>query len=385
MSTAGSFAVLVVGHTYMVGVNQQKWEPFAALGTDISLLVPKSWPSRDWKRTFLLELPRGLRTFAVDAHFAGRTGGYLLPLAAMLRVLGSGRPAVLHVEQEVFALSTFQMAVCSRLTGIPLTVFCWENEDHDLGRLRKWTRRFVLRTASLIIAGNQDAADLVRRWGYRGRLEVMPQIGVDPRFFRYRGPRPGSRFRIGYVGRLVAEKGVADLLDAVAALRRARRDCTLLVCGTGPEEAALRERASALGIAEWVCWQPAVPHNRVPEVLSAVDVLVLPSRRVPGRWREQFGHVLIEAMSMGIPAVGSDSGEIPRVIGRDDLIFPEGDSAALAGVLDRLMLDPGALEEAGRRAAERVAAQFTHERIASRLVACWRELSSACETQGAMP
>ena len=94
-----------------------------------------------------------------------------------------------------------------------------------------------------------------------------------------------------------------------------------------------------------------------------MDVLVVPSTTVP-HWKEQFGRVLIEAMACGIPVVGSDSGEIPQVIGEAGLIFPEEHEASLRGHLSRLMKDKRlcyALAEKGRT---RVKEGFAQRHIA---------------------
>lgn len=84
--------------------------------------------------------------------------------------------------------------------------------------------------------------------------------------------------------------------------------------------------------------------------------------------------MLIEAMASGVPVVGSTCGEIPNVIGRDDLVFPEGDAEALAGILERLMRDHGYWEEVRAYGLARVREHFTMERIAERLVELWLEV-----------
>jgi len=91
---------------------------------------------------------------------------------------------------------------------------------------------------------------------------------------------------------------------------------------------------------------------------------------VPGKWKEQFGHVLIEAMAMEMPVIGSSSGAIPEVIGRSDLIFPEGDSKALAQLIERLISDEVFYEEIAHYGLDRVTSHYTHEAIALRLKAC---------------
>ena len=120
-------------------------------------------------------------------------------------------------------------------------------------------------------------------------------------------------------------------------------------------------------------WRGAVPHDKAPVEISKFDVLILPSRTA-ATWKEQFGHVLIEAMAMGVPVIGSSSGEIPNVIGRPDLVFPEGDVQALAAILERMIRQPEWQEEVRRYGMTRVYQHYTHERIAERLLSLWQKL-----------
>jgi glycosyltransferase involved in cell wall biosynthesis len=120
----------------------------------------------------------------------------------------------------------------------------------------------------------------------------------------------------------------------------------------------------------------AVSADQMPACLAEADVLVLPSRTTPV-WKEQFGRVLVEAMSCGTPVVGSDSGAIPEVIGDAGLIFAEGDAEALAACLRRLAQSPELRRELGERGRRRVAEHYTVERIARQTVELWRGLLAA--------
>jgi len=100
---------------------------------------------------------------------------------------------------------------------------------------------------------------------------------------------------------------------------------------------------------------------------------VLPSR-TSSHWVEQFGRVLIEAMACGVAVVGSDSGEIPHVIGDAGLIFPEGDVAALRKQLARLQGNQALRRELGARGRARVMAHYTQAQVARDTVAFYREL-----------
>ena len=116
--------------------------------------------------------------------------------------------------------------------------------------------------------------------------------------------------------------------------------------------------------------------SAVPAELRRLDALALPSRTTAS-WKEQFGRVLIEAMSCGLPVVGSSSGEIPRVIGDGGLIYPEGDSAALAGALRRLADEPGLRAELGRRGRQRVLDCYTQAALARQYYAIYRSMCTS--------
>lgn len=103
-------------------------------------------------------------------------------------------------------------------------------------------------------------------------------------------------------------------------------------------------------------------------VFRRMDVLVLPSLTT-ATWTEQFGRVLVEAMSQGIPVVGSDAGEIPWVINTTGggLAVPEGDDVALTAALEVLRNDPVQRRELELRCRTAVDDLFSEESAASAL------------------
>src|SRR5690606_10737365 len=111
--------------------------------------------------------------------------------------------------------------------------------------------------------------------------------------------------------RLVPEKGLATLLRSLAGLSGEWR-CQIV--GDGPQRAELLALANELGIAKRVELLGARSSVEMPDLIRRASVLVLPSQTIP-KWKEQFGRVLVEAMACEVAVVGSDSGEIPNVIG----------------------------------------------------------------------
>lgn len=231
--------------------------------------------------------------------------------------------------------------------------------------------RYVHRHASGAIAGNRAAADVLRAKGYVGPMAVIPQFGVDPELFSPpEARRTDGPVIIGYAGRLVPEKGLWVLVEALEGLTGSWE---LHLVGQGPLESALRDRLRRSGLFERVRFLGYVPSGDMPRVLSAMDILVLPSltRR---NWVEQFGRVLIEAMACAVAVVGSDSGEIPHVIGDSGLVVPEGDAEALRRALQSLSGDSTARQRLGTRGRSRVMTHFTQAQIAARIVSFYREL-----------
>jgi glycosyltransferase involved in cell wall biosynthesis len=129
-----------------------------------------------------------------------------------------------------------------------------------------------------------------------------------------------------------------------------------------------------LGVSDCTEWLGEYRYEDMPDAIAQMDVLVLPSRTVPGKWKEQFGHVLIEAMSMGVPVVGSSSGAIPDVIGRDDLIFTEDQSDDLAEILEKLLVDQVYRAEVARYGLARIEQLYTNEALVRQLLPLFQAL-----------
>jgi glycosyltransferase involved in cell wall biosynthesis len=371
--------VLFISHAYVVGVNQGKLNAIAATGkVVVGLLAPSNWKSPEWNRQLPLERPYPhLHLYSAPVVFSGRGGAHMYAPWSIWQAVNEFKPDLIQIEEEVFSLSAFELAIWSRMSGIPLVVFGWENLERRLPLPLWWTCQFVLNTVKAIVPGNQDGANLMRSWGYTGLVEVMPQMGVDLDFFC---PCPSRReqkvdrpFNIGFLGRLAAAKGIDSIFAAASQLKAQALNFQITLCGSGPDEKMLRDEAAKLGIANEVIWRSAVRHEKVPSELASFDVLVLPSRTTP-IWKEQFGHVLIEAMAMGIPVIGSSSGEIPNVIGRSDLVFQEEDWQGLAIVLKRMILNPDWRQEVRQYGLERVDRYYSHNRIAERLLNLWQTL-----------
>lgn len=364
--------VLIVSHTYVAPINHAKLEALAAL-VPLAVVIPDRW--RDVLFQFGGEVG-GSSTYVayqLPIRLDGRIMLHTYRLRDLGRIVARERPDLVYVEEEPGSLVLAEFAWLKRRYGFRLVFFTWENIVQRAGL--PGLARLNLGACDGAIAGNREAAEVLAQRGFRGPTIVIPQLGLDPLLFR---PCDASELRrscglkglaVGYIGRLVEEKGLITLLEAVSGLE----GVDLLLVGDGPLRSEIVGQIPGRGLTGRVHWAGTVPHEQIVPYLNALDALVLPSRTTP-TWKEQFGHVLIEAMACGVPVIGSDSGAIPEVVGDAGLIFPEGDAESLRAAIRTLQADPlrrQALAQAGR---DRVLAHYTHERIAAAEVAFFEQV-----------
>lgn len=361
--------VLMVSKALVVGAYQRKLELLARQpDVELTCVVPPAWGGQRYEPTFL----DGYRMVVAPIRFNGNFHLHHYPTLGKL--IGAVRPDVVHIDEEPYNLATFLALRSARAVGARSLFFTWQNLDRRYPPPFAWTERYVMDRSRFAIAGNREAVDVLRRKGYRGPASVIPQFGVDPAHF---SPGAGARdparpFTIGFLGRFEAEKGLFVLLDALAELRGAWR---LRLVGGGPVRDELRARADRLGIGARLSVEAGVPSVDVPNVLRGLDALVLPSLTRPN-WKEQFGRVLIEAMACAVPVVGSDSGEIPNVIGDAGLVVPEADAAALGAALARLMSDGELRASLAGRGRHRVLVYYTQQQVAEQTARVYREMTA---------
>jgi glycosyltransferase involved in cell wall biosynthesis len=288
------------------------------------------------------------------------------------RRLNEINPDLVHVDEEPYNLATYLALRIAKRRGARRLFYTWQNLSRRLPPPFGLIERANFGAAQAAIAANLDAANVLRAKGFSKLISVIPP-GLDPLVYRPGPTEPSSTLRVGYVGRLVWEKGVDILLRACATLPF---DWTLTVIGEGDQAESLAQLADRLGVGLQIAFEPPRPSGEIPDVLRRFDVLVLPSRGV-ANWREQFGRVLMEAMASEVAVIGSTCGEIPRVIGDAGLVFAEGNVKALAVQLGQLQSDPSLRASLARRGRQRVLDHFTLQRIAEMTAEVYRSLEES--------
>lgn len=363
--------ILIVSKILVVAAYRRKLDEIAAQ-PGVERLVAVT--GREWKepggRALPYEPSHAPHDYELRVEPVWFNGSYhLFVWPSLGRILREVRPDLVHIDEEAYNLATAHATLASRRQDIPSLFFTWQNLRRSYPPPFCWFEQSVFSNSAFAIAGSGEALEVLRSKGYCGPGAVIPQFGVDPDLFVPSdfAAQPGPPV-IGFIARLVEEKGIFVLLDALA---RLRGDWRLHVIGSGPLEGAARRRAQNLGIGAQITWERGVPSTLIPQRLRGFSVLVQPSltRR---HWKEQFGRAVMEAMACGVPVVGAGSGEIPRVVGDAGLVVPEGDPRSLCEALAQVLGDPELRRDMAVRGRQRVLERYTHRRIAEHTVAAYR-------------
>jgi glycosyltransferase involved in cell wall biosynthesis len=355
--------VLLISNMYAYPGN---WDRLDELGRHVELevITPSRWATdRELHPVAAVPEHQGgtWRHHPLPTFTQGNPFRYMYRPARLIRALRSFRPDVVHVEQEPESLSLLQLSLLKPMFDYRLVFVAWENINPL--RLGAAFRYVNFRAADGAIFGNEAAFDRAGRHGYRGKSAIIPAYGFEIAD-RPSRRRPNGPFSVGYAGRLVPEKGIQVLVDAVHALP----DVELVIAGDGPLAGQLHDDAQIrlLGNME---------RTAMADFWEQIDVLAVPSLTTR-KWAEQFGRVLVEAMARGVPAIGSSSGAIPEVMGDAGVIVPEGDPRGLAQAIDRLRQDPGLRADLSERGYERLTKVYHHDVVTRRTVEFYQDLLS---------
>jgi len=380
--------VTAISHAAILRLNQWKFVELAQRsGVTLSLVTPQVWKEHHLGHCYRLD-PSNAPLFPIigartTLNWKGMTHVYYTNLFAHLRRF---RPDLIEIDAEPYSLAALQTTLYAKRLGCKLVGLQWDNIFKQRRFPLNVIERFTLRHFDAMQAGNQAAADVLRRKGFTRPIGVIGQ-GFDPRMLAIpdsAGEETRQRwgldsFVIGYAGRLHPQKSVHTIFEAAAQMEG---HWQILIVGDGPLRQELVTRAQALGLTTHleqtsnqqsaignrqfqVVFTGTLSHEEVPRAMKGMDVLVLPSITTPGLV-EQFGQVLVEAMVCGVPVVGSTSGEIPHVIGDAGLTFPEGDATALATQLLRLKNEADMRRELAARGRARGLRKFTWKAVAER-------------------
>jgi len=231
--------------------------------------------------------------------------------------------------------------------------------------------RLLLKRFDEVAAASEPVAGILRQWGMSG-AQVLPN-GVDMGRFAFAAPTIRSQIAdncerlVGFIGRMVPEKGGALLLRCAKKVLEVRPRTTFVFVGDGPCRTEWEALASRLGISPNVVF--AGLRNDMPGVYASLDILILPSLI------EATPMCLLEALAARVPVIASRVGSVPSVVipGVTGLLVDPADENGLADAILRLLADPtlaGAMAEQGH---QHVARHFSADTAAAAYVELYKQ------------
>ncbi|TYQ26950.1 glycosyltransferase family 4 protein [Pseudanabaena sp. UWO311] len=379
--------LLVLSHACVTPVNQQFFaEIEEQTGWEITIIVPKKWKNdynnvifpKRWKtfRGKIIELPV-LISGSVPLHFY---------FATFLSILRDLQPDFIYVHHEPYAAATAQLYLANFISGQkPISFFTWQNILKHYPFPFNYSEKFVLENSAIAFSGSYSAAEVLLQKGFKGKSILLP-ASVDPLIYqpqiesntslKTELQASASEVLIGYMGRIVEEKGLKTLLYALKTI--INLSWRLIVVGSGNYMSTFDAIAQECKISDRITHLGFIPHQNAPQYLSAFDILVLPSE-TRKNWKEQFGRVTIEAIACGTPVIGSDSGEIPNLINKTGggLTFPETQADVLANRITQLIEDIDLRHELAAKGRSVVLNEYSNQVIGQRFVQGINECTGA--------
>jgi len=234
-----------------------------------------------------------------------------------------------------------------------------------------WARQRILQKVARFIAPSAAVARSLKESGFpTDRIVTIPH-GLPQGDFvvRPRQPIPDRRgVHLLCVARLVPNKGVQYLLEALLQVRQVHPDLSLTVAGDGKYRLELEQLCASLGLTAAVRFIGDQPRSRLPELYAEADILIFPSLS------EVFSYVALEAAATGIPVVATTVGGTPEIFGDGAILVPPMDAGALARGILAALSDPTATAARAKLAKERYQAYFGFETMVDRTEAVYAEL-----------
>lgn len=366
--------VLLISHSSMVpNEGQQRAQRLGELaGIQLSVLVPDRWNEYGQWRTAKEPVNPSyhFRIGRVRWPWMGPAQWYLHYYPKLKTILREIKPDIIDIWEEPWGLVSAHTCWLRNML-VPSAKIVSETEA-NINRTHPFPftslRNYTMRNTHYFVARQNEGVAVLRARGYAGPVDVVGNA-VDDAIFRPMDREVCKKalgvrgFVAGYIGRMVEEKGLMNILDALVV---GPSDVSFIFVGSGPFQAVLESRVAELALSNRVHFIPPRPMDSLPSILNAMDVLLLVSHTT-ATWKEQFGRVIIEAHACGTPVIGSDSGAIPEVIGQGGIVVGERQPAAIASALRRLAQEPDLRRKMGEQGRLQVQNKYTWRQVAERM------------------
>lgn len=348
------------------------------IGDTVYLLVPRKWKEQSVITQCENEIDQNIKVYSSPFLFGYRHQRIIY--LHLKKIINEVKPDIVFISSEPENFNTFHLVriVKKYFPNTKLACASWRNIDYrnnpypyKFGWINRLIENYTMKRINMCIAHSPSARGILGNIESWKVVFIPPAINLEDYLFQQKTRTNKSDiFIIGFIGRLVYEKGVDILIRAISQLDE---NVNTVIVGDGKEKEYLKTLAHGLNIQNRITWYNSVSYKEVPKFIQQFDVLVLPSRST-NIWKEQFGRVLIEAMAIGVPVIGSSSGDIPNVIGNCGLIFKENDYDELANSIKCLTSDSDLLKTLVNRGREKVEREYSLKMVSQQMIDMFHQL-----------
>jgi len=279
---------------------------------------------------------------------------------------------IVHTRETYFHFTN--QVLKAKKKGFVKKVVCTCSEtipfNHETIWNKKNLKRYAIENIDLFHCLTQKAKKCLIKEGCKPEKIVVFPYGVD--LNKFKPDATGNKnlnVQILFVGRLVWEKGVFDLLKAFEKTVKEVDNIELTMIGSGKEKDKIINLINQRGLLNKVVIKK-VPYSSISSEYQKADIFCLLSKRTK-HWEEYLGMALIEAMASGLPVISTLSGAVPEVVGPAGFLVEEGDWEKAGDRMIELFKDPFLRKELGRKARLRADNFFNKDKVAQKIASLW--------------
>ena len=374
--------VLAVTRTAVVTSHRERFKALSKFeDIELTVVAPEYWVE-GYRKVYMVKQPDEqyriitLPTFSWHLPW-GTMKNVTYRYRDLDKVIEEVKPDIIDILEEPYSLVTAHtLRLKEKLCpGAKFIFYSAQNIKKRYPPPFQHAEKYVFNKSDFSFPVSQKVQDILSQKGFSKGMEIIPW-GVDPAVFKrlqvtkLKKELNLRRFTVGFAGRLVKEKGIIDLMRAVAGLED---DTSLLIVGSGPLKRKIKELSRRLRIKDRVIIKDGCKREEMPQYLSAMDLLVVPSLTTK-HWKEQFGRIIIEAWGCLVPVIGSSSGHIPELINTAGLIFQEGDTLDMRQKIKQVKKSIRLRLQLIERGKIRLRDNYTWEKVAGKIHNAYQRL-----------
>jgi glycosyltransferase involved in cell wall biosynthesis len=361
--------IAVISHAFVQEVPRKRWRILAEkYGHEVHIIVPKKWYST-WfgnKRTFKVDKVRDNNFYIHPLATTSKKKWWQYFFLSFDMKLRQIKPDIIYIIHEEGIWVHQQIYLYRKLfaPNAKIIFFSMNARGVYLKRFyHRWMWQNLINNVEAAVVHYPGCLQSLRKAGFKKPIYIQTQVGVDEELFK---PNPiirkemrkelniENKFVIGYSGRLISDKGVDDLINA---LPIPEIDWYLILVGDGPLKKDIEEKIKKENWQNRILITSDISQELVPKYMNAMDCFVLASKTTP-HWIDTFPLVTVQAMACKVPVICSDSASLPWQAGDCAMIFPEGDSQKIRDSIVEIAKNESLRDDLSEKGNKRSLANF---------------------------